>query len=160
MRRLPFPSPRPESRRVYPEHRGAGATTEGLALSLEGPRPFLRLPSTQNHSLALTQEGLDFPIFSRHSPLVTRHCSSSPLPNSFISPSYSDSPVSPLFPLDTKIVGGGVPKSGATSARSLKVFKNFQANPFPSTIFSFFEGQGGMHTAETCCYWLGGWGAT
>jgi len=140
MRRLQFAS-------SHLAPRGACPSPERFTLSFEGPRAFLRLPSTQNHSLALTQEGPHFPNFSRHSPLVTRHCScschSSPFPNSFISPSYSDSLVTPLFPLDTKTQGGGGPKPYATSLHSLKFFKNFQANSLPSIIFNFSRGVGG-----------------
>jgi len=106
-----------------------------------------------------------FPISSRHSSLAcpqlrgaTRHCSctafssrslartqeGSLFRNSFVSPSYRDSLVSPLFPLDTKIEGGGGAKHFVTPARSLKLFKNFQANSFLCRVFSFFRGEGGV----------------
>ena len=97
----------------------------------------LRLPSESSRS--------DPPrVFSSHSRLATSHCSR-PL-NSFISPSYNDSLVSPLFPLDTKMDGGGRPQSCVTPARTrkfLNLFKNFQANSFLSRVFNFLTGGGG-----------------
>ena len=52
-------------------------------------------------------------------------------------------PVSPLFPLDTKIEGGGGAKHFVTPAHFLKLFKSFQANSFLCRVFSFFRGAGG-----------------
>jgi len=136
MRRLPFTSSYPEPRRAYPKFRTACPS-----------------PNTQSHSL-------HFPIFSRRSPLVTRHCSGSShslaltqegslFLKSFVSPSYRDSLVSPLFPLDTKIEGGGCPNPFLTPTRCLKFFKNFQANSFPCRVFNFLRGGRGYPFSNT-----------
>jgi len=87
-----------------------------------------------------------FPIFSRHSLVLTQE--GPPRPNSFVSPSYRDSLVSPLFPLDTKTHGGRGPKPRLTPAHSLKTFKNFQANSLVCRVSNFYQGGGGYTQQE------------
>ena len=154
MRRLQFASPLPAPRRVCPDVgrvRPLFRETCSDTMAALGP---LKPASTKIHPLAPTQ--LLFPVFSSHSPLATSHCSRpathSPLPlNSFISPSYNDSLVTPLFPLDTQIGGWGAPtlRAPARTRKFLTLFKNFQANSFRSRVFKFLtRGRGEYPTCQ------------